>query len=52
MLRLFQAHISVSDLREMTVGMAEDILIEQANDIAENSDDGERSATQADFDNF
>jgi hypothetical protein len=56
MLRLFQAGITISDLHEMTVGMAEDILIEMANDMNEITDDidGEttRDATQEDIDEF
>ena len=42
----------MSDLDELDMGMIYDILIEQANDQAEDAYDTVRQATQADFDRF
>jgi hypothetical protein len=52
MLRLFQIGISIADLREMTVGMAQDILIEQVNDYVKANGEAEEEASQDDFDKF
>lgn len=50
MLRLFQAGVSIADLREMTVGMAIDLLTEESNDLSNQDQNSEREATQADID--
>ena len=42
----------MSDLDELDMGMIYDILIENANDAAEDAYDKVRDATQADFDRF
>lgn len=42
----------MSDLEELDVGMVFDMLIEKANDMAEDAYETERWATQADMDRF
>ena len=44
--------LTIADLEWLTVGMVMDMLIEQANDSAEDAYDTIREATQADFDRF
>ena len=44
--------LSMSDLDDLDVGMVYDMMIELANDSAEDADDSVREATQADFDKF
>lgn len=54
MLRLFQAGVSIADLREMTVGMAVDMLTERSNDVSQAEEEQETGseASQDDFDKF
>lgn len=52
LLRCSQLGLSMSDLDYLDMGMVYDMIIEQANDAAEDSYDTVREATQADFDNF
>lgn len=52
LLRCCQLGLSMSDLDELDMGMIYDMLIEQANDQAEDAYDTVREATQADYDNF
>ena len=52
LLRCCQVGLSMSDLDELDMGMIYDILIENANDAAEDAYDKVRDATQADFDRF
>lgn len=42
----------MSDLELLDMGMVYDMMIENANDSAEDAYDTVRQATQADFDNF
>lgn len=44
--------LSMSDLNDLDVGMVYDMMIELANDSAEDTQDTVREATQADFDKF
>lgn len=44
--------LSMSDLDDLDVGMVYDMMIELANDSAEDTQDMIREATQADFDKF
>lgn len=44
--------LSMSDLDDLDVGMVYDMMIELANDSAEDTQDTVREATQADFDKF
>ena len=44
--------LTIADLEWLTVGMVMDMLIEQANDSAEDAYDTIREATQADYDRF
>lgn len=52
LLRCCQIGLSMSDLDELDMGMIYDMLIENANDSAEDAYDKVRDATQADFDRF
>lgn len=52
LLRCCQLGLSMSDLDYLDMGMVYDMIIEQANDSAEDAYDTVRNATQADFDNF
>lgn len=52
LLRCCQLGLSMSDLDLLDMGMVYDMLIEQANDQAEDVYDTIREATQADFDRF
>lgn len=52
LLRCSQLGLSMSDLEDLDMGMVYDMLIEQANDQAEDAYDTVREATQADFDRF
>lgn len=52
LLRCCQLGLSMSDLDELDMGMIYDMLIEQANDQAEDAYETVREATQADYDNF
>ena len=52
LLRCTQMGLSMSDLNDLDVGMVYDMMIELANDSAEDTQDTVREATQADFDKF
>ena len=52
LLRCTQMGLTMADLDLLDIGMVYDMMIENANDTAEDAYDTERMATQADFDNF
>ena len=51
-MRCAQIGIPMSDLDLLDMGLVYDMMIEQANDSAEDAYETTRKATQADFDRF